>query len=519
MKLRLLSIPFFLFYLGIQTTQAQSVLDNAHLLSKDIQTGTARFKAMGNVQTAVGGDISSITGNPAGLGFYGQSDLSISTSFFSNQNSSNYFGQQTKIAQNKFGLENIGLVIHSNVSQDPDFGWQSFNMGFSFDRQSNFNEKLSYAGNNTRNTIVQYLSDEMFYNSGFTSDFRKSYLVDQFADAANGYFPTVLEADPKNQQFDHTNQGYKYHTNISFGANYGNKIYVGMSVGFLTYKSTFTQSVFEGGWTKRADEITPDNPNSEFAKPNTVESRYLDINYELTDYKDMKTEGTGGNLSLGLIYKPSWDWNLGVSFTSPTWTEVKQEDWLETVANYYEDENATNTLHPAYNSKVGGGILEYSILTPWKASFGATKFHGRGLFSAEIEYVDYSVMNYTDISLDPNINQENEFNKTFSNQFKGNANVRLGTEYLFTDQLTGRAGVNFIGSAFKDVKSFDSNISLGLGYVLASKFYVDFAAVKSVNKAQSHTTYQLEDVWNSPNPTADVKNSRLNMVLTLGTKF
>lgn len=51
------------------SAQAQFVGD-AIIFGQENNGGTARFKGLGNAKTALGGDISSITGNPAGLGFF-----------------------------------------------------------------------------------------------------------------------------------------------------------------------------------------------------------------------------------------------------------------------------------------------------------------------------------------------------------------------------------------------------------------------------------------------------------------
>ena len=83
-----------------------------HKVSSDRTTGTARFKAMGGVNTALGGDISSINGNPAGLGFYGQSDVAVTVNYLNNTNKANYFNQSTSHTQGKFGLENVGVVLY-----------------------------------------------------------------------------------------------------------------------------------------------------------------------------------------------------------------------------------------------------------------------------------------------------------------------------------------------------------------------------------------------------------------------
>ena len=63
--------------LGFSFAQAQYVED-AFRFSNSTINGTARILGMGGAQTALGADLSSISGNPAGLGFYRSNDYSVS---------------------------------------------------------------------------------------------------------------------------------------------------------------------------------------------------------------------------------------------------------------------------------------------------------------------------------------------------------------------------------------------------------------------------------------------------------
>src|SRR5690554_8047142 len=68
-------------------SQAQ-YLEDAMRFSQPEYGGSARFRAMGNASTSLGGDLSSITGNPAGLGFFNNSDAGISLNYFNDTNRS-----------------------------------------------------------------------------------------------------------------------------------------------------------------------------------------------------------------------------------------------------------------------------------------------------------------------------------------------------------------------------------------------------------------------------------------------
>ena len=55
--------------LGAVPVSAQTVYDAANIANKDLN-GTARFVSMGGAMGALGGDISTIATNPAGIGIY-----------------------------------------------------------------------------------------------------------------------------------------------------------------------------------------------------------------------------------------------------------------------------------------------------------------------------------------------------------------------------------------------------------------------------------------------------------------
>lgn len=59
---------------------AQTIYDGAKLTGKDLN-GTARFVGMGGAMGALGGDISTMGTNPAGIGLYRSSDVILHLGF------------------------------------------------------------------------------------------------------------------------------------------------------------------------------------------------------------------------------------------------------------------------------------------------------------------------------------------------------------------------------------------------------------------------------------------------------
>ena len=68
--------------------------------------GSARIQSLGSINTSIGGDISSISGNPAGLGFFNSNAFSF-TANSSFLNSSSLFNNETsKSSSNNLGFDN-----------------------------------------------------------------------------------------------------------------------------------------------------------------------------------------------------------------------------------------------------------------------------------------------------------------------------------------------------------------------------------------------------------------------------
>lgn len=504
---------------GYQTSWAQSV-DDAFTFSRDDNSGSARFKALGNAQTALGGDISSINGNPAGLGFFSRSDASITFDYMHNSNGTSFLGSNSTSKKGHFGISQAGVVLAlPTINQIKNYrGWQSFGFGISYNRKQNFNNTLQYSGVNNESSYVNSLTDLMEDDATFRSDFKNSNLVELFANPEKGYFPLAVEKDNKDQYNDLFTKGAHSNIAISLGANYNNNLYIGASIRTSFFQYDKTKVFEEYGWTKRANEVAQDNPDSPFADPNSnTYKRFGDKNYELYDEYWQNTEGKGIDFKLGLIYKPTTDINLGLTVTTPTWLTINESTEAFTDVDFYEDATSSTPLS-SYESNLYSSQSEYYMNTPWKFSVGATKFHSRGLLTAEIEYVAYNTTTY---SVKYGADVYGEINNGIKESLKGTWNLRLGGEYLFNNILSGRAGFNYFGNAFKGSEETNLNASLGLGIKLSNSAYLDFAVVHNYN-SYSVAPYTLSNFWIDRGiyePIANLKHNKTNALITIGTKF
>ena len=265
MKLKFILLSAFVSSSFWGVTHAQTI-DDAIILSKDDVVGSARLKGMGNVQTALGGDVSAINGNPAGLGFFRRSDISVTLNYLNNTNKTYFEGMNNSSKKGNFGIDQAGVVFHFPTNSYNSAGWQNFNVGLSYNKSNNFNNNLTYEGNNNTSSIANALTDIMEGN--FELDFAGSNMAEKFGNGKNGYFPLAAEGILKNQYNSVITGGNRSKTALSFGANYNNKFYIGASLGLTSITYDKSSQFIENGWTKNRDQVFANNPNSDYAKPN-----------------------------------------------------------------------------------------------------------------------------------------------------------------------------------------------------------------------------------------------------------
>lgn len=487
--------------------------NDAVLYAQDYTKGTARFKGMGNAQTALGGDLSAISGNPAGLGFYGQSDIGITLDYMSHLNKSSYLGNQTSNTKGRFAISQAGIVlylpIHRFNNSNTSEGWLNFNFGVNYDRSNDYLNKQRYGGTNFDNSLVNDYVDYANNNPGsqLSDDIYDMFLSENIKDNPNSYFPLVRDKAEKDQHNSIYRSGHKSKTNISFGANYSNKFYLGGSIGLTSFKyNNYNYFDETYGTMKDISEIVALNPDSPLADPNHEYSDYLEASYDLYDTFEQVSEGSGIDFTIGMIYKPAQDWNLGFTFTSPTWMTVKDDSYEEREVLFYNGDNNF--------SQLGFGDefpYEYKVITPIKLSAGVSKLFSQGLLSADIEFIDYSTTKFRTYRYQKDIRYEDSQNQEIKNTYQSVVNVRVGGEILFNPIFSGRAGFNYYGNPYKNSDQDNYLISAGLGTKLSSTVYLDMAA--------THQIYKYTEQPYSIAPVADIKNQRTSVVLTLGAKF
>lgn len=497
------TLPILAALICMASLSKAQYIEDAMRFSQTELGSTARFKAIGNASTSLGGDLSSITGNPAGLGFFNTSDAGFSLNYSNNNNNSKYYGTSSSAQVEKFNFDQAGIVFnmpnrHNAYRQS---GWLNFNVGIGYAKTNDFNSTIHFEGENNNSSYTNFLTeatDPVFEDWGVNS-----WLLE--VDPSDRYYTSASESLTNDQKNNDKRTGSQYQTNFSFGANYNNQFYIGASVGITGFSYRSERRFDEFGDTKSASEFLAINSGSNFLKPENA--GLLSAPYTLSLTSSQKTNGTGFNGTVGMIYRPDNMFQIGFSATSPTWYVVT-DDYNMYFDSWIDPTDGTETAEYHPNEEVY--YEEYNLRTPYRLNAGVSAKFEDGLISADIEYVDYTSMRVTTNS-PANDSQSADI---VSSEYKGAANFRVGGEYRLTPAFLLRAGFNYQGNPYQHITSTKQTVSGGLGYRI-SNIYVDLTYLNS-RQDLTYTPYQSTTFPADP---ATVKNSRDNIFLTLGLKF
>lgn len=510
---------------GLATSSAQAqyaqYVDDSFTFSQTELGATARFKGLGGAQTALGGDLSNIWGNPAGLGFFNRSDAGISFDYFGTRNSADFLGTNTLKTDNRVGLNNAGIVFnlptYKSRGSNLETGWLNFNIGLGYAKTNNLSNNLGIYGVNNVSSFVDNMSGGP--GAGYLSEWGyDSYLTGTYLTAGSdveNFFPGT--ALPNEGFTDIISRGRQSETSLSFGANHSNTFYIGGSLNFSSIRSRKQYRFEEYGRMYNQNELQNlgqivNEPNIDYVDYLDSENypdlyNVIDADYQLAYGENTIQNGNGFSAKLGFIYRPIDAVRIGFTATTPTWYSIS-ETFEDSFSNDFFDPNTGQGIS-FYEVDWYPNVWDYRLRTPYRLNAGLATVFGGGLISADVEYVDYKNMQFSSNEM----NTDRLINDEIQNTYKGALNFRIGAEYLIAPQLALRAGYNHRGNAYQsnDFSSASQTISGGLGYRY-DNFYID-ATYQNIQ----HDAYNIGAYANSPDATVNV--NRNNVHLTLGVKF
>ena len=130
-KLNILSI---LLIMGVNSF-SQTVNDMVRY-AITTNTGSARTSAMGGAFGALGGDMSAFHANPAGIGVFRKSEVSITPYL----NIANTSSDSRSVRKASLQLASLGGVA---AFYNQAFDWKGFNFGINYTNLNNFNQKTN----------------------------------------------------------------------------------------------------------------------------------------------------------------------------------------------------------------------------------------------------------------------------------------------------------------------------------------------------------------------------------------
>ncbi|WP_224995199.1 OmpP1/FadL family transporter [Cesiribacter sp. SM1] len=493
--------------------QAQSYRysNDALRFSRYSPGGTARIVGIGGAQVALGGDISSAYSNPAGLGFYNRSELSISPIFNNSVNDAYYLppgGTQqsntpsTYDYRSRLGIGSIGAAFNWNKKGEDRNGVVSNTFAITYQQTNNFHDRITFEGNNPTNTFVDIFDlgtiqslDVLENPVGLTRLAYDAYLIDIYeGENEDGslyhYYDTeqpLPDADyPIMQREAIETSGSQGQVNLAYGANIADKIYVGGGIGITSLEYRFVS---------RYQEVVPEQLYQDFPDeaPN---NRFV---FET----DRLTTGSGINATLGIIARPISAISIGLSYQTPTHYEISEDEQLN-LTTYFRDTQSSEQ----------GQMLntwDYRLKTPGRLTAGAAFFVEKwGFLTADIEYVNYSNARLTD-----DYGVMGPDNDAIRQDYQSVINYRLGAELRY-NILRLRAGFAHMANPYNFNLMTDAStntFSVGAG-VRVQRFFADLA-LSQQRRDSSYQPYELEDAA----PVVNIENRLTSAMLTLGYNF
>lgn len=485
--------------------------EDALRFSQTEQGVTARFRAMGGAQTALGGDASSLASNPAGLGLFTRSELSFTPDISNSTIKSNYLNSSASSQKDRAGINQLGIVFYNPTkkynSSDVSSGWLSFNFGVAYNKTNNFNATTEYGGVNPRSSFGDYMSDlasnpdDLLATAGYDS-----HLVE--LDQPSGtYFPITDVNNTQNNTLFRS--GSQSEVNFSVGGNYNNNFYMGASLGIASINFNADREFTESGLT--LDQAGIDQAGLTVyneTKP------YLDAAYRLSYQSNQETEGTGVNAKLGFIYRASPNVRFGMSFISPTWYTIG-ETFSEKLSTRF---NKSNGQTETINSDEEFYDSDYTLRTPYRFNGGLAIIVNKfGLLTGDVEYVDYASIHFSSDEREAS----NNTNRDIRDLYKGAVNLKVGAE-IKLNPIMLRAGYSTNGNPYQNGSYTTNTISTGIGYRVNNlSFDLTYSNLSSNYTTSPYLLSQDYRYYSSTGSgeSAEIQSKRSSIFATVGLRF
>ena len=473
------------------SANAQETYENAKLAGEDLN-GTARYVGMGGAMEALGADISTIgtrTGQKSFLNFGFNYHKSKNFDYILNAAGSLNGSSQNKQSYIK------GMLGDQKVG------------GFNVDKNKD-GQNIGYVDAKSSDVAYTWSQIDYLYWNKLIPGSTGIYNYER----ATGY------------TLDRAHTGYIGNYDFAVSGNINDRVYLGLTFGMkdVHYKgySEYRENFNNGGAVVRDER---------------------------------KVTGSGFDISAGVIVRPVAEssFRIGAYVKSPTWYDLTTSNVTGLV--YAQGTTSKNAyVSNSYNFK---------MWTPWK--FGLSLGHTIGNYlalGATYEYENYADINsrvndggYYDYYYNEyyeSSSPDNVMNAHTKEALKGVSTLKLGVEYKPVSNVALRLGYNYVspkyvsdaqkdpglaslGTSYASTTDYTNwgainRFTLGVGYQV-KKFNIDlayqysaqngsfapFSNIRDISVPSGTTSVKESNIATS----ADVKNNRSQLLLTLGYRF
>lgn len=509
---------------------AQTAFDANRLMGSDLN-GTARFVGMGGAMGALGGDISTIGTNPAGIGIYRSNDVMLSFGLNSTTADSEFAGNSMSSSKVRPSFDNAGFVYSSKIGNSTALRYVNF--GFNYRKLKNFNKVMTMGGDLNGLSQTDQMAgqaqgldpDELDAKNKYdnTNPWNVNGIGWLSLMGWNGRVMSYDEADKQYHGFGSaTSYPYgdfsseekgsiqAYDFNVAF--NFSDRVYLGFTIG--AYNVDYSRTTY-------------------YREGFDYEEDYGDHSFYTLD-NWFKTTGAGVDFKVGLIVRPieTSPLRIGVAVHSPTFYNLRNVSSALLMSDL--DINGKLEQYDVDTQKAAGdAITDFRLVTPWKYNFSLGYTFGSYLaLGAEYEYQNYSTAKLKQ-DIDGYVEDMTEENNGIKEVLKGVNTFRIGAEVKPIPEFAVRFGYNHSSAsidqgAMKYIPSDGpnsirtdteysttkavNNYTVGMGY-RGSMFYADIAYQYSAYKENFYPFFS-EDL-----AVTKVNNNRSQVLLTLGVRF
>lgn len=500
---------------------AQDVFDLMRYASTDI-TGTARYMSMGGAFGALGGDVSAISDNPAGLGIYRSSEVTLSADFLSTVAHTSMDGNAQRANNYNFTVNNAAFVW-SFIDKEKTSGWVANNISFSYNRLKTFDRTLSITGGKSPHSMTDFMAGFSFdlleedlqvygdydpYNNiniPFLSELAyQGYLIN--LDTLGNWMSLLNEGELSQARYKAIESGSINEYAFSYGANIGNVVYWGATFGLQTI-DYLLQSVYGEDFL---------GADGSFELKNTL-----------------KTSGVGWGFKFGVIARPTSFLRLGLAVHTPTFYTLTDRHYAS--LNYdVEQVGKTETVKQVGKTETPTASAQYHFCSPLRMQASVAFVIGKSaLVSFDYQlsankqtmkiYYDKSLMSLGDDAYSDVMEEIGQYAK-LGHLFKA------GAEYRFPNNFAIRGGFAYsmpmldseakksvpLNTTRTDMEFFKEGAmwygSVGFGYRGQKGFGVDVAYAYR-QRALTYTPYA------GCESSADIQSHAHNAVVTLSYRF